>query len=322
MCTAISLHGSSHFFGRTLDLEFSYGESVVIVPRAYLYRFVYEGSLDNHSAIIGMAHLCSGTPLFYDAMNEAGLAMAALNFPGRAVYNRARSDMTNIASFELIPWVLSQASSVAEAVSMLDGVNITDDAFDRALPPTPLHWIIADRECAVVAEPLSCGLSVLDNSVGVLTNSPELNYHITRLSDFAALSPTTPENRGYPEAALDVYSRGMGTIGLPGGFDSSSRFVRAAYVKSRIGVGGGCDAGAFLHALDCVSIPCGAVLTDKGEAVRTVYASAMNTDTGEYFYTTYANRRIRSVSMREKLLSGNEPIAYPLQDSEDVQMLN
>ena len=42
--------------------------------------------LENHYAIIGMAHVSGDYPLYYDAMNEKGLGIAGLNFVGNATY--------------------------------------------------------------------------------------------------------------------------------------------------------------------------------------------------------------------------------------------
>ena len=102
MCTAISEKGRYHLFGRTLDLELSYSESVCVTPRDFAFDFLYEGRVDRHSAIIGIAHLSDGFPLYYDGMNEHGLCVAALNFLGNAIYNKQKERCVNIASFEFI----------------------------------------------------------------------------------------------------------------------------------------------------------------------------------------------------------------------------
>ena len=73
MCTAIC---NGRLFGRTLDLEFSYGEGVVLLPRNAPYRFRFETPVDPPLAILGTAYCYGGVPLFYDAMNESGLAAA------------------------------------------------------------------------------------------------------------------------------------------------------------------------------------------------------------------------------------------------------
>ena len=81
MCTAISL-GS--YFGRTLDLEYSYNETVAVMPRNFPFSLRNGDNLSSHFAIIGMATVADGFPLFYDAMNERGLCAAGHNFPKSA----------------------------------------------------------------------------------------------------------------------------------------------------------------------------------------------------------------------------------------------
>ena len=108
MCTAITLKTGDHYFGRNLDLEYGYQENVTITPRAYPFRFRKAGCLDRHYAMIGMATVIDGYPLYYEATNEKGLSMAGLNFPRSAVYLKERPDVINISPFEFIPWIISQ----------------------------------------------------------------------------------------------------------------------------------------------------------------------------------------------------------------------
>ncbi len=86
MCTAATYKTKDFYFGRTLDYEFSYGEEIVVMPRRFPLDFRFLGKSEEHYAIIGMAHVADGYPMFYDAVNEKGLAMAGLNFVGNAVY--------------------------------------------------------------------------------------------------------------------------------------------------------------------------------------------------------------------------------------------
>ena len=88
MCTAATYKTKDFYFGRTLDYECSYGEQIVITPRNYAFNFRHVGDMKNHYAIIGMAHVAEDYPLYYDAMNEKGVAMAGLNFVGNAVMPR------------------------------------------------------------------------------------------------------------------------------------------------------------------------------------------------------------------------------------------
>ena len=86
MCTAATYKTKDFYFGRTLDYEFSYGDDVTVTPRNYVFDFRHEGRLESHYAIVGMAHVADGYPLYYDAVNEKGLGMAGLNFVGNAKY--------------------------------------------------------------------------------------------------------------------------------------------------------------------------------------------------------------------------------------------
>ena len=70
MCTAATYKTKDFYFGRTLDYEFSYGDSITVAPRNYPFDFRFEGRNDNHYAIIGMAHIANDCPLYYDAVNE------------------------------------------------------------------------------------------------------------------------------------------------------------------------------------------------------------------------------------------------------------
>ena len=88
MCTAISYHGKDgHFFGRNLDLHHTYQEQVTLTPRNYPFTFRDGTIRSSHYAMIGMATIAHGYPLYYEATNEHGLSVAGLNFPGLAVYH-------------------------------------------------------------------------------------------------------------------------------------------------------------------------------------------------------------------------------------------
>ncbi len=301
MCTAVYYDRGCSLFGRTLDLECSYGERIALVPRAYPLRYKHLPEDREHLAFVGTAHVAEGYPLFYDGMNECGLAVAALNFPGYAKYCAVQGDALNLASFELIPYVLSHAATLGDARALLSDVILTDGAFSPELPPTPLHFLISSKDGSLVAEQTERGFSLLDNPFGVLSNAPELSYHITRLSDFYALGGARGEERLTPGVPLPVYSRGMGAFGLPGDFSSSSRFVRAVYAKNNTSptVSGDARAAlsAFFHIMDTVSVPNGCVITDTGERVRTVYTSAMDLESLTYYFRPYDAFGICSVEL-------------------------
>ena len=324
MCTAITYKTKDHYFGRTLDYECTYGEQVTVMPRHFPLGFRHMGMLDSHYAIIGMAHVAEGYPLYYDAVNEKGLGMAGLNFVGNAVYRAPEPGQVNIASFELMPWILAGCATVKEAVACMENLNLTDDAFGPQLPPAQLHWMIADADEAVTVESTRDGIRVWPNPVGVLTNNPPFDQQLFRLNDFIHLSPKQPENRFSHRLSLDAYSRGMGALGLPGDLSSQSRFVRAAFVKlnAQSGEGEAVSVGQCFHILGAVELVRGCCLVAHGQFEFTQYTSCANAAKGIYYYTTYGNRQITALDMHRCDLDSCKLIRYPLIRGEQIRLDN
>lgn len=314
MCTAVSFLQNNHYFGRTLDYELSYGESVTITPRCFPLRFTGGEVLREHYAMIGMATVAEEYPLYYDATNEKGLSMAGLLFSGNACYHTPQPDMKNIASFECIPWILATCATLSEARQKLCDIQVTNTPFSKALPPSPLHWIIADKTESIVVEPLQDGLHIHENPVGVLTNNPPFDYHMLHLTEFLQMTDTPPQNNVYSETPLQAYSRGMGAIGLPGDFSSGSRFVRAVFAKAhaRHGMTSKEEIMQFFHVLRTVEVPRGCVTLSNGKQVITVYTSCCDTQRGVYYYSTYENSTIYAVNMYAEDLTGNRLVWYSL----------
>ena len=321
MCTAITYKTKDHYFGRNLDLEYSYKETVTITPRNFVFDFRKMGSLEQHFAIIGMAYISEGYPLYYDGTNEKGLSMAALNFPGNADFKPYRYKKDNI---ELIPWILGQCATVAEAEMLLNRINLLNEDFSEALPLPPLHWIISDRERSITLESVKDGIKIYNNPVGVLTNNPTFDYHLFNLNNYMGLNKGEPQNTFAEHLELKPYSRGMGAMGLPGDASSMSRFVRAAFVKLNSESGDSEEEGVsqFFHILKAVEMQRGCVQLGEGLYEITVYSSCCNTDRGIYYYTTYGNSQICAVDMHKEDLEGHQLIWYPLQKKQTIAYQN
>ena len=108
MCTAATYQTKDFYFGRTLDHTHSFGEEITITPRNFPLVFRHRSTLEHHYAIIGMALTLEDYPLYFDAINERGLAVAGLNFVGYAQYHEPAEGRDNVAQFELIPWLLAR----------------------------------------------------------------------------------------------------------------------------------------------------------------------------------------------------------------------
>ncbi len=324
MCTAVTLKTDAFYFGRTLDNDFSYFEQVTVTPRNFIFNFRNGRAIKNHFAIIGMSYVVDNYPLYYDAVNEKGLCMAGLNFVGNAHYSQPADDKDNVAQFELIPWILSQCESVKQAKSLLGKINITADAFSEDLPVAQLHWIVADKTQSITVESVKEGLKIYDNPIGVLTNNPPFDMQMFNLNNFMSLSPLPSRNTFAPNINLDVYSRGMGAIGLPGDLSSQSRFVRAAFAKlnSVSETDEKSSVGQFFHILGSVEQTKGCCVLENGRYEITVYTSCCNADKGIYYYTTYGNRQITAVDMHKANLNSTELTLYPLVNEEQIAYIN
>ena len=323
MCTAVTYQTDNFYFGRTLDYESSYGEELVILPRKFQLHFLNMGMLENHYAILGTAHVAQGYPLFYDAVNEKGLCMAGLNFVGNAQYAKVMNGKDNLAQYEFIPWILSNCSCIVEAKELLAKINLTDTPFQK-MPVAQLHWMLADKEQAITVEAVADGIKIYPNPVGVLTNNPPFPEQVFRLNDFMNLSAKQPKNHFSDKLNLYPYSRGMGALGLPGDLSSSSRFVRAAFVKEH-SVSGHSElesVSQFFHILGSVEQQNGCCEVENGQYEKTIYTVCYNASKGIYYYTTYHNHQISAIDMHRENLNGTQLIRYPMRTDEQIYFQN
>lgn len=311
MCTAASFKNKNTYFGRTLDYEFSYGEKVTITPRNYPFEFRYLGLNNNHYAIIGMAHIHNDYPMYYDAMNEYGLGMAGLNFVGNAKYNEVIEGKENVAQFEFISFILSTCKNVLEAKNKIKEINLVKTPYNEYYPAAKLHWILRDINDCIVVEAMEDGLHIYDNKTGALTNNPPFNYQLENLKNYVSLNNDEPNKSfSFNEA---FYSRGMGSVGLPGDLTSQGRFVRVVYTAhfSVASPDENSSVNQFFHILESAWQTRGLCkINDKYEI--TIYASCMNLNEGIYYYKTYDNPQISAVYLKNENLNSSKLISYDL----------
>lgn len=324
MCTALSFLTRGHYFGRTLDLEFHYDERVAVSPRNMPFHFRKMGELSRHHALIGMATVVGGVPLYYEATNEKGLSMAGLNFPGSAFYPEAAEGKDNVAPFEFIPWILGQCDDLAQARKLVERINVIDLLFDEGFPTATLHWMIADRSGSIVVESMADGLHVHDNPVGVMTNNPPFPMQMMNLTNYMNLSREPAVNRMAPALNLAAYSRGMGAMGLPGDLSSASRFVKCAFTKfnSLCGEGEMESVSQFFHILGSVDQQRGCCVLNDGKCEITIFTCCCNADKGIYYYTTYDNHQISAVDMHRENLDDISLVRYAPVHGEQIRWQN
>lgn len=324
MCTAISFSAAGHYFGRNLDFERRYRETVTITPRYFVFDYKFIKREDSHYAIIGTATVEDNYPLYYDATNEHGLSIAGLNFVGNSYLHRYPLQKgTNLAPYELIPFLLGKCKTVKECTDILRDVNLIDIPFNANMPNAELHWLIADKYESITYEYTKNGARIYENTVGVLTNNPQFEYHMMNLNNYMQLSRDDPCNTFAHGIKLDKYSRGMGTLGLPGDFSSSSRFVRACFVKlNSIKPSNVIESvGQMFHILGSVEQQEGSVKVGNSFE-RTQYTSCCDTDRCVYYYKTYGNNRINAVDMYRENIDSDKLISYDMKWEEDINYIN
>ena len=324
MCTVITKSFTDCYFGRTLDYDRVYPFQLIFTPRRFRHDFRHMESGHSSYAILGMGMPLDGIPLFFDAINEKGIFAAGLLFEGNAVYHKPLAGMDNIPSFALIPWILGHCASLQEVRTALTRIHVTDTPFREDLPPSPLHWFLSDGKDSLVVEPLTNGIQIHDNPTGVLTNNPPFPMQIFRLSEFMGLSPYPPQNRFTDMISFTPYSRGMGAIGLPGDWTSSSRFVRSVFVRQNAAecLSEAENVGQIFHMLGTVEQIKGCVRLSNGGMPYTQYTSCVNGSRGIYYCTGYHNRRITAVDMWQEDMDGENMILFSVAEEEDILYLN
>jgi choloylglycine hydrolase len=229
----------------------------------------------------------------------------------------------NLAPYELIPYLLGKCKTVAECEKKLNMINLVDVPFDKNLKNAELHWIISDKKESIVFECMKDGNKIHKNPVGVLTNNPPFEYQMMNLNNYINLSPQSPQNRFSDKLDFDVYSRGMGAIGMPGDLSSMSRFVRAVFVKlnSVIPEADLDCVGQMFHILSSVEQQEGSVVVGN-KFERTQYSSCCDTDKGIYYYKTYENNQIAAISMNNEDLNDDKLVSYKMICRQQIRYVN
>lgn len=311
MCTGIRFSDGHDnlYLARNLDWTSGYGQQVVVTPTGYAPRSPFGAVPGIRHATIGMGIVEDGTPLYFDCGNDAGLAVAGLNFPGYAVYAPGPVEgATNVAAFELPLWVCSQFASVDEVEAALSDVVIVDRPINDKYPSSLLHWIIGDARRSIVVEHTRDGMQVFDDDVDVLANQPGFAWHHENLRNYLNTSPEFPEDIELGRARLAPFGSGSHMRGIPGDYYSPSRFVRAAYVNDHYPTKESEEENVSraFHTLQQVAMVDGCAAMGSGEFETTIYTGLFSSRTQTYYWNTYDDPAIRSVALADRSPDGTE----------------
>lgn len=313
MCTVVNFVKDTLFFGRNMDIEYDFGQKIVVMPGDYPLHTKLAGSLLVHYATIGAARAEEGFPLYAEAANEKGLCMAGLNFPFNAQYfEKAEEGKTALAPYEMIPYFLARCATVGEAKLLAERVEIVRIPFNEALPLAPLHWIVADKTGSIVIEQTAQGLKIHDNPVGVLTNNPPFEFHLQNIKKSESLCAKNPDK--VMDEDKKFFSQGKGAVGLPGDFSSESRFVKAWFClkNSECGDSDAAKTAQTFRILDGVAMIRGSVITDEDRRDITRYSCCIDAENGAYYYKKYDDLNVKCVHMTKENTSGEKLAVYEM----------
>ncbi len=305
MCTGVRFSDSkgNMYFGRNLDWENGYGQSVVVTPRNYTYKSAFLGEMKPKAgAIIGMAIVEENVPLYFDCYNEAGLGIAGLNFPGYAKYEeKAVENKTNVAAYEFPLYIVMQYKTVDEVEAALKNIAIVAKPINEKFPVSELHFMIADSKRSIIVEYTEKGMEVFDNPVDVLTNQPGYAWHKENLRNYMNLFAQMPPKVSWDKAEMVPFGSGSLMRGLPGDYYSPSRFIRAAYLNTHYPVqeDEASNVTRLFHTLAGVSMVNGAAMMADGRSEITVYTGGYSASSRTYYYNTYENFAITAVKMAD-----------------------
>ena len=331
-CTGIMLTGSDGSIVRARTAEwgpFDLETKINIIPRGFSYSAgeMPDGkqgkTWTGRFGIVGISMLDHGAPA--DGINEAGLTAGLFYLPGFTEYQEYKPEMADntIPGDLLASYVLSQYETVAEARAGLENVRVVGVVDETLGFPFPFHMLVADRNGGrIVIEYIDGKLTIFEAPLGVITNSPNYDWHITNLNNYvnlSALGLPRVEASGVTFAPLGA---GSGMIGLPGDFTPPSRFVRAvAFSQTARETEGGYDTvrEAF-RILDNFNIPADAAegAQDDVQSDDLLYSATQVTTASDsqnltYYYHTMYDRTVHKVDLKRIDFGtmGNEKVEFP-----------
>jgi penicillin V acylase-like amidase (Ntn superfamily) len=314
MCTSITLQNNQgeNFFGRTMDFSYDIEPGIFVIPRNYRWQsLVTPKTYVDRYSFISIGQELDGILAFFDGVNEKGFAAAVLFFAGYADYNLPTDNKEKIANLDFLHFMLGRCACIDDLRKLVHNVSIVGFIDPITNTAAPLHWIATDSsgECVVI-EQTSRGLEIIDNPIGVMANSPDFNWHLTNLRNYINASPDQLDMAQWDKVTLRPFGQGGGSMALPCGYTSPERFVRCSFLKSHIQTPRNTYEGIMscFHIMNSVTIPKGIILTNKGTYDYTLYTAFINTNTCEYFFKTYENKRIITVCLWDYLGYGSHPL--------------
>ncbi len=312
-CTGIKLKtkDGSVVHGRTLEFGIQVDTSSAVIPRGYEFTgSTPQGPGLKYKAKYGaVGAIAFGNIALMDGLNEKGLAVGTFYFPGFASYAKITPENQSkaLSPVEFSNWILTQFANLDEVKSALPNIVIAPTVNPEwGKAPPPFHYIVYEKSGnAIVIEPRNNGeLQVFENPLGVLTNSPDFNWHLTNLRNFINLSPFNASPVTFEGLTFAPFGQGSGMVGLPGDFSPPSRFVRATIFSFTATPSNNSEEGVLqaFHILNQFDIPIGIAREKANGVVHTDYTlitCVRDPQALTYYYKTYDDQTIKKVDLKK-----------------------
>lgn len=330
-CTGLQVKtkDGSYVNGRTVEFGISLELAGVIVPRNYeLKGTLPDGSTGltyrSKYAVIGGGMF--GSTDIADGLNEKGLSIGAFYFPGYAGYAAITPENKNraLSPTEFSNWILTQFATVDEVKAGLKSVVIAPTTPKGWPVLPPFHYVVYEKSGkSITIEPVEGELKVYDNPLGVLTNSPSFDWHLTNLANYINLSPINVPAVTIDGLKLQQFGSGSGLHGLPGDFTPPSRFVRAAVFSSTAIPVDNAQQAVFqvFHLLNQFDIPVGAVRSVQNKSTDSEYTLATTVKDPKnlaYYFKTYDDQAIKMIAFNAFDLDAKEIKRIDMQGTQPV----
>ncbi len=336
-CTGITLTAADGTVVRARTMEFAIDihSDVIMIPRGY----ARSGSTpDGKEGIQWTAKYASvgangvGLPVMFDGVNEKGLSMGLFYFPtsaGYMPYTPSDAGKT-MAPWELGSWMLENFASVEEVKANIGKIVVPAVVFGPWGFAPEAHFIVQDAAGkSIVIEYVGGKLNVHDNPLGVLTNSPAFDWHMTNLRNYVNFSRTNAPPTILGTVTLQPLGQGSGMLGLPGDFTPPSRFVRAVAFSQSVFKSKNADAAVLeaFHVLNQFDIPKGAARErEKDEhgnilADYTIWTSASDLRAKRFYFRTYESSQIRMVDLMKMNLDAKDIVTLSMKGEEVIKPL-
>jgi choloylglycine hydrolase len=333
-CTGIELIATDGtvVHARTLEFAIDLKSEIMMIPRGYKrIGSTPDGAPGMQTtakyASIGMNAL--GMNILVDGVNEKGLAVGLFYFPGSTQFmDYTPADAgKSMAIWEMGSWLLENFASVEEARAGVADVVIPSVVLGAWGFAPEVHFVVRDTTGkSIVIEVLDGKVKVFDAPLGVITNSPSYDWHMTNLRNYVNFSMSNAPPLQLGSVTLTHMGQGSGMLGMPGDFTPPSRFVRAVAFTQSVPpepTGEAAVIQAF-HILNNFDIPKGAAREhEKDEhgnilADYTIWTSAIDLTKREYYFRTYDNSQIRSVTLADFPLDGPNIVTLPIDGQEQI----